>query len=215
MHARQWPLFQPGEWDQPFLIALGLSVLLHTFVLSLSLTQRAPGRNPGASSLNVVLAGKSSPGTTVTAVPESSESEKSSRAIPLTVREETSASIRKQHEETGRSGAERRISNSTVAGRGSSATADQNPAGRETRPALKPGEVSVIVLIRDDGHVGQILWDKMPAMTDAQLYAVEAAIRARKLPGAMSGQVRTETINIQALLDELEGRKHAPEGSSP
>lgn len=214
MQAVQWPLFEPSEWDQQLLVALGLSVLLHVLVLALYLPQRHQSRESGGSTLTAVLLRPPSASPARTAVPETSEAPSRVKEKILT-REDASASIERQRKEMAHQAPSRRIAGEAKPGEGSAALrAEKSPSGKEAQAELKPGEVNVVYLIRDDGHVGQILWKSLPAMTYPQLERIEAAIRAKKLPGAFSGQVRTVTINVLALLDELEGRKPARDEAS-
>ena len=215
MTARQWPLFQPGEWDQSFLLALGLSVLLHALILAITPPRQPEGNAPGSSALNAVLIRRS--WSSLAAETRTTPQKPNGKAEDMMLTAPGQAApVSPQRKEAKTASHARHPAGSTDKREGTTLQgSDHPPAGNESRPALKPGEVSVIFMIREDGLVGQILWNKLPAMTDAQLFRVEAAIRARKLPGAMSGQVRTETINIQALLDELEVRQHAQDSGSP
>jgi hypothetical protein len=209
MAVLRWAALEPGEWDQRFLLALGLSFMLHVLLLSLSLPHKPANRIPGASALTAVLMRAPAAGQTASATPQHSETGTPDEQKAL-VREQSPVSIQTRRKETTPQGNSRRIAGATHPGEGvSPLRSEQGPSGKETRTELKPGEVNVIFLVRDDGHVGQILWKRLPAMTYAQLERIEALIRARKLPGAISGQVRRETINIQALIEEIEGRKPA------
>ncbi|HQR03441.1 MAG: hypothetical protein JSR19_13085 [Proteobacteria bacterium] len=84
-----------------------------------------------------------------------------------------------------------------------SQTGQHKAAGTATRVTLRPGEVAVVMLMDKDGRPGQILWDKLPALTEAQLLRVEAAIREMRFPETHTGQVRTETIDVLRLLAQI------------
>lgn len=209
MSVRQWPLLQPGDWDQPFLVALGLSVLLHALLLSLHWTRPQATDSSGISALNAVLMRPPAPAPAAQAVPEKRRNrEKPAGSTPLAA-EKSPTSLRHRAEDAENvTAGQRNTSEQSGSVDGSSQyRSDKAPAGIEAHNALKPGEVRAVVMIREDGHVGQILWRRLPALTHDQLFRIEVAIRARKLPGAQAGQVRSEIINIKALLAELEGDK--------
>lgn len=57
--------------------------------------------------------------------------------------------------------------------------------------------VTVTLVIGPDGHVRQMFWDKLPALTDEQFRRVEAAIREKTYA---AGQTINEVVDVRGLL---------------
>ena len=71
--------------------------------------------------------------------------------------------------------------------------AARRPAGRGA------GVVEVLMVIGPDGHPKGIHWDKLPALTDAQLGELESLIRRQVYP-SMEGARLTQEIDVFDLL---------------
>ncbi len=75
--------------------------------------------------------------------------------------------------------------------------ASQATVGRLSNAPPAPVGVTVLLVIGGDGRVGQILWDKLPALTDDQLRRVETVIRQRTYA---AGQTLNEIVDVRAIL---------------
>ncbi len=70
----------------------------------------------------------------------------------------------------------------------------------EAAPVQAAMGVSVLLQLNADGQVGQILWNELPALTDAQLHRLEMVIRARPYMRGASGRTIKEIVDIRAML---------------
>ncbi len=75
--------------------------------------------------------------------------------------------------------------------------ATQANPGRVTNSRLAPVGVAVLLVIGVDGHVSQIFWDKLPALTNEQFRRVEAAILAKTYA---PGQTVSEVFDVREFL---------------
>lgn len=69
--------------------------------------------------------------------------------------------------------------------------------GRVTAVAPAAVGYSVMLVTDGEGRVGQIYWDKLPALSDEQLRKVERALRARKY---LPSQTVTEVFDVRDFL---------------
>ncbi|MBK8761074.1 MAG: hypothetical protein IPM03_11705 [Sulfuritalea sp.] len=75
--------------------------------------------------------------------------------------------------------------------------ATQANSGRASNSRLTPVGVAVLLVIGVDGHVSQIFWDKLPALTNEQFRRVEAAILAKTYA---PGQTISEVFDVREFL---------------
>jgi hypothetical protein len=54
--------------------------------------------------------------------------------------------------------------------------------------------------IGDGGLITQILWDRLPALTNEQLKRLESILRANTYPESMAGTMVTEVVDVRGLL---------------
>jgi len=73
----------------------------------------------------------------------------------------------------------------------------QTTAGRPSNSTPSVVGIAVTLVIGADGHVRQIFWDRLPALTDEQLRRVEAAIREKTY---VAGQTLNEVVDVRGLL---------------
>lgn len=76
---------------------------------------------------------------------------------------------------------------------------DQVPGGDTVRRGDRPGEVSVVLVINDDGYAQRIIWQQLPAMSPEQFRRLENRLRSRAYHGR-AGQAISETIDVLAML---------------
>jgi hypothetical protein len=72
--------------------------------------------------------------------------------------------------------------------------------GRDARASAAVGGFSVLMSIGDGGLITQILWDRLPALTDEQLKRLESILRANTYPESMAGTMVTEVVDVRGLL---------------
>lgn len=75
-----------------------------------------------------------------------------------------------------------------------------NDLGHVRAPVRGPGEVSVMLVIADDGHPGAIIWGRLPALTNEQLRDLESKLRSRTYAAVSTGATITENVDVFALL---------------
>lgn len=73
-------------------------------------------------------------------------------------------------------------------------------AGAERPQPARPGGVTALLSIGEGGHVSQILWNQLPALSDEQLRRLEGLVRGRTYAGTLAGQTLNEVIDVRALL---------------
>ena len=75
--------------------------------------------------------------------------------------------------------------------------ATQPTPGRPSNSIPSVVGVAVTLVIGADGHVRQMFWDQLPALTDEQFRRVEAAIREKTYA---AGQTLNEVVDVRGLL---------------
>lgn len=190
-----------GDASSRFYVALSISLVLHAIVL-IRWTTVAPTRHDaGYSSIDVVLVRTSSPSSATMQLPDDgTHAQRPPEVLAQTLRSETprpppSPNQTRDSRKSLTGGVAKDRQNGTQTG-------DAHPAGREMRRALKAGEASALFLINEDGHIGQIYWDRLPALTDEQMRRLENSIRSRQYPRSSAGQVLSEILDVQPFLAE-------------
>ena len=84
--------------------------------------------------------------------------------------------------------------------------------GRDARTAPATGGVSVLMAIGEDGRVTEILWNRLPALTNEQFKRLENMLRANVYAASMAGTTVTEVVDVRGILGlQPERSRSAPD----
>ena len=192
----------PGTFrieDERFCKALVFSLLVHIAIIVFWVPQLRNKHETGASPLTVMLAKPASASQAVTQSQVISPSPKKTTIL-------TTVSPSSDTPHVTPRGIKQQTVNTnpaiSIQKRDLTTPVLPKNAGKEEerRPGLRPGEASMVMEIGDNGVVGQIIWNQLPALTDDQLFRLEAAIREHYRLQSESGRFVRQVIDIRDFL---------------
>jgi hypothetical protein len=62
------------------------------------------------------------------------------------------------------------------------------------------GGNTALIAIGADGRITDIVWNRLPALTNEQFLRLEAILRTNTYPESMVGQIVTEVVDVRGLL---------------
>jgi hypothetical protein len=189
--------WSPTEWkhddEKRFQRTLGLSVLLHALLL---LAWKPPPQIWKAADhavLTVVLRG-------VAPLAQSSPAAVAQKQdVAVLVQQQPAPatfSVPPKPAASGTSAPSATRPQSTPAASPARVVAKPTPGRLSNAPPAAIG-VTVLLVIDGNGRVGQIFWDKLPALTDDQFRRLEAVIREKTYT---AGQTLNEIVDVRAIL---------------
>ena len=194
------PLLQV-DGNERFYGALVFSLALHVLILALWLPQYRAALETGSSELTAILSQPAA--ASVPALPMQADfrSRNSEREL-LTIPAPSSVAIQTKSIVNGADARQNSTHELTTKPDAAArpTVSDAAASGGESRVARKPGEARVVMEIRDDGQVGQLIWDLLPALTDEQFNKLETAIRAHFQLESQSGSFVRQTIDVRDFL---------------
>lgn len=196
------------QGDRRFVVALGVSLLLHAAVLHSWRQQQVLIKPVGYGALTVSF-GKSLKQEIVATQlrPPATVRQKEDRPLMLQVAESP------VHIKPGKSlvvspTADSRGSTleKTLSGQDANASSRQLSAGLPRAGVRRnSGNVSVLIVMGEEGRPGQIIWGELPAMNAEQLKMIESHVRSRIYANVSQGVRLMEEIDIHALLRQEVG----------
>ena len=199
MARQEWLLLY--RENARFYLALVLSVILHAAILSWEL-KHPTSRETGSSVMTVTI---SSSRIDSLSSPEPANPDDGKSFAEQLLTSNKSPVLVSPDRRQGRQAPTHL--HSTLASQGVAAKIEVIGNGNSTsievdrRPAVKPGQARFVMEVSSDGRIGQIIWDKLPAMDTETFNRLEATIRARGYVGSPSGGFLRQTINVRDYID--------------
>ena len=203
MRADAWPHppFAADWTDERLIRALVFSVVVHLALLLFWVPQHLQARQTGSSVLTVMLSKPADrPSGSIQQPVVSPQQGKAVEYLTSKAVTDLHVLVEPANVDPAKQRAMSAEAVSKAPGGEQTATPQAAASGGEYRSARRPGEARVALEIGEDGRVGQILWYQLPAMTDEQLFRLEATIRERYKLQSESGHFVRQTIDVRDFI---------------